>query len=1239
MTISLLNPTAAPLTAADVTDVLPSGLLIAATPAASTTCAGTVIAAPATNSVRLTGGTIPPSSLCSFQVNVTASAIGDYTNVIPAAALSTSGGGNPNPAQADLSVTAPLVSKAFGTNPVAANTATALTITLINTTNTVLTGAAFTDVFPTTPGAMTLANTTTSNTCGGTLTNNTGGALAVGSPGIRLTGGTIPNGGTCSVTVNVRGATGGNYLNTIPVGAVTSTNGGSNTIAANATLSVGLPGVLKSFGTIAAPVLSIAAGTTLPMAIQVVNPNAAAMPITTLTDNFPAGLTLANTTVTNSCGGTVTNASGSALAVGATGIRVSAGSIAANRSCTISVNVRAASAGIYTNTIAAGQVVTPSGNNAFAANSSLTVLGPPTVTKSFTSASISPAGTSQLTITLSNNNAQTLTGAAFTDVFPTTPGAMTLANISTTNTCGGTLTDSTGGTISVGDLGLRLAAGNIPANGSCAITATVTANALGTYTNTLAAGAVTTTNGGSNTGAGSAALVVAIQPPAMIKSFSSNPVGRNVPTRLVFTISNPNTSSALNAVQFADSFPTTPGAMVVAPAPAATVVGCGTPSFAPAAGASSISMTGATIAAGASCVVGVDVVAPVAGTYLNVTGAVRSSNGGTGATASATLNVLSPPVVSKSFSPNPVNIGAISVLTISVSNPNTAHTLTSVSVTDSYPGSMANTASPATAISCSSGSSASVSGGAANGTNVGITGGSLAPGGVCSLTVSVAASAPGNIVNTTGVVSSANGGNGISASSTLVAGLGISGFVYSDANSNSSKDGVEAGTGLSLFAKLIAAGVVQQSVAVNPSSGAYTFVAVASGTYTVIVDDNNLPGDLTPTVPAPWFGTEIPGYSRVISLGATSLSNQNFGLTSGARISGRVFIDNGLGSGIANDGVINGTEAGLAGVAIRLTDCAATTLVSTVTDGAGNYSLLVPGAVSGGANLCVVQTNTSGFVSTGGSPGTTAPGAGGIYNRATDTVSLVYAAGASYTGLNFGDVAVNTFSTDGVQTLLPGSSHNFAHTFVANSAGQLSFATSALATPAMTGWSEVLYRDTNCNGVLEAAEPVIAGPIAVTAGATVCVLVKEFVPAAAPYGAQNLITITASFSYSNASPALSASYTHTDTVTVGTPTSAGLTLIKSVDKPTALPGDIITYTIVYRNDSSGTLTTLVINDSTPAFTVFQSAACGPNPANITACTVTTQPAVNAAGALVWTLGGGLLPGANSSVSFSVRLSP
>ena len=64
----------------------------------------------------------------------------------------------------------------------------------------------------------------------------------------------------------------------------------------------------------------------------------------------------------------------------------------------------------------------------------------------------------------------------------------------------------------------------------------------------------------------------------------------------------------------------------------------------------------------------------------------------------------------------------------------------------------------------------------------------------------------------------------------------------------------------------------------------------------------------------------------------------------------------------------------------------------------------------------------------------------------------------------------------------------------------------------------------------------------------------------------------------------------------------------------------------------------MLADTTAAFTTFVSAACpGVLPAGISACTVTTQPAVGAPGALRWTFTGSLAPGAQLAVGYRVLL--
>lgn len=1237
LTISLVNPSTVAITGANLTDTLPVGVVVAATPAATSNCAGTFAPAAGATSVSLLGGVVAASNLCTMTVNVTSSTAGNYNNIIPAGSLVSSGGSNSSAASADLTVASPVISKSFLPDVVGVNVNSVLTFSLSNPTNVGATGVSFTDIFPSTPGAMSLTNTTFTNTCGGTVLNQTGGALAVGSTGVRLTGGAIPAAGTCTLTFNVRANAGGNYVNTIPIGGLTTTNIGNNSAQASATLSVGLPGVMKAFGTIAVPVYSFAAGTSVPLTIQITNPNGAALSLTTLTDVLPNGMQLFNTTTGNNCGGSITNATGGALAAGDTGVRLNGGSVAANSICTFSVNVTANVANTYLNTIPPGGLVTASGNNVFPASATVNVLSRPTISKSFSSTAISPTGTSTLTVTLTNANAETLTAANFTDTFPISPGAMTLANAVNTNTCGGTLTKPDNTSLAAGSPGVRLTGGNIPGNGSCQVIVSVTASTIGVYNNTVPVGGLSTANGGASLVAANASLTVSVQAPAISKAFAASPVGRNVPTRLTFNINNPNVALAMNGVSFTDALPASPGAMMVAPTPNVLVSGCGAGfTFTPTAGATSLSFSGGTIPSSSTCQVSVDIVASTAGTYNNTSGNVTSSNAGSGNVATATLRVLASPVVSKAFASSPISLGGVSAMTVTISNPNATDSLSGVAVNDAYPSGLFNAVAPNPQVTCSGGSSAAFTGGAASGTTVGLTSGSLAPGGFCSVTVNVTATQTGNIDNTTGAVSSTNAGNGNTALARLVVGVDVSGVVYGDTNANSMKDGAEAGTGLALYAKLVSGGTSVQVVTVNGSTGTYAFSAVAAGSYSIVIDNNATPSDITPTIPVGWIGTEAPTQIRALSVAGAHLSNLNFGLNSATRISGRIFTDNGMAAGIANDGVPNGGELGIAGVTVRLTNCSGTVYATTTSDGAGNYTLQVPLAVSSGVTLCVTQTAPSGYLETGGSLGTAA-GAAGVYTRATGSISFNYTTGSSLTGLSFGNVPVNTLSTDGAQTALPGTAVTYPHTFVAGSGGQVTFSTSAVASPVIAGWSQVIYRDTNCSAQIDAGEPAISAPIAVNAGDQVCILVREFVPGGAPVGAQDMVTLTANFTYTNAAPALNAVLTRIDTTTVGTPSSSGLRLLKSVNLATALPGSTLIYTITYRNDSTGPLSTISINDTTPAFTTFVSATCPTPPANLTACTVSTAPVPGGVGTLVWTFTGTLAPASQGTVSFSVQV--
>lgn len=474
----------------------------------------------------------------------------------------------------------------------------------------------------------------------------------------------------------------------------------------------------------------------------------------------------------------------------------------------------------------------------------------------------------------------------------------------------------------------------------------------------------------------------------------------------------------------------------------------------------------------------------------------------------------------------------------------------------------------------------------------------------------------------------------------------VGGTVYSDANRNGAQDGAEAGTGVaSLYVKLVPStgtactGPAQQAVAVNATTGAYTVPNVAAGNYCLVLDTNNTLTDVTPTVPTGWLGMQNAGGSVQISVAAGSNPEppQFFGLYNGSRLTGSVFADTGTGGGVPNDGTRQGAEAGIGGVTVSAT-AGGSAVASAVTAADGSFTLWLP-AGTGALTIAPAQL-PSGYLASGGSAGTT----GGTFTRP----SLVFTpvAGQVYTGVAVGLVQSVRLVPPGMQAGTPGGAVFYAHTFEAGSGGQVSFTLAGNASPVLSGWTAILYRDSNCSGTLEGTEPVLTAPLTVTAGEEVCLVVKQFVPSGVPAGAQNTLSVTAQFTFTNAAPALTASVTVEDVTTVGEP--AALVLQKRVSNVTrgggpattvnAAPGDVLLYALTAQNQGSVAVSTLAINDTTAAFTTFVSAACpGSLPAGVTACSISTQPAAGATGGVQWTFTGSLAPGAQLSVTYQVRL--
>lgn len=463
---------------------------------------------------------------------------------------------------------------------------------------------------------------------------------------------------------------------------------------------------------------------------------------------------------------------------------------------------------------------------------------------------------------------------------------------------------------------------------------------------------------------------------------------------------------------------------------------------------------------------------------------------------------------------------------------------------------------------------------------------------------------------------------------------GITGSVYADQNHDARRGPTESGTGLALYAKLVpatqTAGPAVAVAIVDPQTGNYAFSRVGVGSYLVVVNGSGSVTQVTPAVPAGWLGTEAGGFSRSFSLTA-ELADQHFGVYAGSTLAGRVHLDTGVGGGIANNGLREGDEPPLQGSVIRLLDAGGQQEIDRAATGQdGSFLLWLPTGSVGAVQ--VVQQGGAAWVSTGGSAGST----GGSYVLTTDRSSFVAAAGQRYVGIDFADVPASRLDTEGQQTTSPGTVVFYPHRFTAGTAGTLSLQGAPAA--AAPGWTAQVYEDLDCNGRLDAGEAVLVPGRTLVGGQSVCVVVKVQVPPEASPGQRTAWVLTARFSLANS--ALVAEHAQADVTAVSDPAQAALRLSKQVDVTSALPGDMLTYTIVYVNQGAASLQAVVLRDSTPAYTSFVDADCGTSsPASppLPACVVLTQPAAGSSGLVAWMLDGDLLPGARGAVRLRVRV--
>ncbi|PSU84881.1 hypothetical protein CTM93_06785 [Photobacterium phosphoreum] len=376
-------------------------------------------------------------------------------------------------------------------------------------------------------------------------------------------------------------------------------------------------------------------------------------------------------------------------------------------------------------------------------------------------------------------------------------------------------------------------------------------------------------------------------------------------------------------------------------------------------------------------------------------------------------------------------------------------------------------------------------------------------------------------------------------------------------------------------------------------------------------------------------------------------------------LSGFVFEDNGAGGATAaHDGVIDGDEIGLGNFTVNVTfnDAGVTgvnsgdVIATDITSGNGSYQFEI-GVDFANKNLLLNVIKQANWIDISESDVSTVPQV--TSSAVIDSEMTVNAnAGDNITELNFGKVKEPRMEPDNFTEAEPGKPVLFEHKFTAATAGTVDFSIiNEMTEPANDDWSSSLYLDNDCNGIIDSADAVITAAIPVSGNTAICLLSKVFVPANASLNAQYNYEIEANMVFEDSigtGHGVTRLVLDSDTVRATYSGAGELKLEKTVQNitqssaasasNTGKPGDVLEYVITYSNIGSGPIKEITVFDTTPAFSLLNTAVdCSGVPASL-ACAVSTPNGMNSAGyqgEVKWILTNELQPGESGTVSYQV----
>ena len=361
------------------------------------------------------------------------------------------------------------------------------------------------------------------------------------------------------------------------------------------------------------------------------------------------------------------------------------------------------------------------------------------LSKSFTPATITVNGNSTLRLTVTNKSTTAVTTVAFTDNLAT-------ANLTAISPLGATVIANCG-TFTVTATTVTFAGANLAAGAGCFLDLSVTSATTGALVNTTSM--VTYDQAGPDAAATATLQVNQLPvnnplPPTFGKSFMPATIAVGGTSTLTLTITNPNATQITN-VSFTDPLP---AGVTVTTAIGVTNPFCGGMLNV---ATNAVSLTGATIAGGASCTIIVGVKGTIVGPALNITSqltlAELPNNPVPGAQAPLTVTGAIQPSISKAFGAGSIGLGNATTLTFTLTNPNLIP-LTNVAFTDSLVGLGLTATAGVTNNVCGTGTLTVTA------TSISLAGGTLAPAVPCVFFVNVTGTAAGLKTNVTSSLTS-----------------------------------------------------------------------------------------------------------------------------------------------------------------------------------------------------------------------------------------------------------------------------------------------------------------------------------------------------------------------------------------------------------------------------------------------------------------------------------------------------